>query len=168
MKFIDTILIKLAVLSDAPAIWKIQREAFSGQAQIYNNYQLPPLVQSLAQMEAEFKDKTFFKAEINREIVGSARFCSRNAKADAGSNTTVEIERLIEAPRFQNRGIGTHLMQHVEGLFENRITCKLYTGDKSIRNIHVYQKLGYTIYAHSQTPHGVGLVHMKKSLGHGV
>ena len=147
--------VEIATLIDAPEIWRIQKEAFEGQAKIYDNYELPPLTQTLDTLMAEFGYKTFYKAEVDAQVVGSVRITIADME--------VEVERLIVAPQFQNEGIGTHIMKTVEKIIGEWKIIKLFTGDRSERNIHVYKKLGYEIYAHSRTPDGVGLVHMKKT-----
>lgn len=143
-----------AKLSDAPEIWRIQKSSFEGQAKIYNNYKLPPLVQTLESLKDEFENKVFLKAEFDGKIIGSVRFTvDRNE---------IEIERLIVDPNFQNQGVGTVLMKGVEQIVDKKVTLKLFTGIKSSRNIHLYQKLGYKIYTQSETPQGIGLLHMQK------
>ncbi len=56
-----SIRIERASVEDASAILKIQKEAFRGQAKIYNNKKLPPIIQSLKSIEHEFNDKIFLK-----------------------------------------------------------------------------------------------------------
>lgn len=147
--------ISKAKLSDAPEIWRIQKSAFEGQAKIYNNYKLPPLVQTLESLKNEFESKVFLKAEFSGKIIGSVRFTV--------DGNEIEIERLIVDPSFQNQGVGTVLMKRVEQIADKEVTFKLFTGIKSSRNIHLYEKLGYNIYTQSETPQGVGLLHMQKS-----
>ncbi|WP_319587959.1 hypothetical protein [uncultured Desulfobulbus sp.] len=64
------ITIKKASIEDAEEILKIQKDAFLGQAKIYNNFNLPPLRQSLESIREEFNIKIFLKALFNGEIVG--------------------------------------------------------------------------------------------------
>jgi GNAT superfamily N-acetyltransferase len=46
--------------------------------------------------------------------------------------------------KLQNRGIGTLLMKAVEQYFVLEVKrYELFTGHKSIGNLHLYQKLGY-------------------------
>ena len=45
-----------ATISDVPTIWKLQRLAFQAQGKLYNNWQLPPLVETLCQMEEDFSN----------------------------------------------------------------------------------------------------------------
>lgn len=58
-------------------------------------------------------------------------------------NDTVFIKRLIVSPRFQNQGIGTMPMRSFEDFFQDNKRYELFTGHKSIRNLHLYLKLGY-------------------------
>ncbi|WP_092209959.1 GNAT family N-acetyltransferase [Desulfoluna spongiiphila] len=144
-----------ADVSDAFQIWKIQKSAFEGQAKIYNNYKLPPLIQTLESLKDEFEEKVFLKAEIDSKIVGSVRFTV--------DGNEIDIERLIVDPNFQNQGVGTILMKRVEQIADKKVTFKLFTGIKSSRNIRLYEKLGYTIYTQSETSQGVELLHMQKT-----
>jgi ribosomal protein S18 acetylase RimI-like enzyme len=146
--------IQKATLDDAPEIWRIQKVAFEGQAKIYDNHELPPLLQTLDSLKSEFEQKTFLKAVLQGKIIGSVRFTVEGDE--------IEIERLIVDPMFQNQGFGTMLMKRVEEIVDENKILKLFTGVKSLRNIHVYEKLGYETYARSETPHGVRVLHMKK------
>ena len=48
----NNIRIETASCEDANAILKVQKEAFLGQATIYNNKKLPPITQSLKSIES--------------------------------------------------------------------------------------------------------------------
>lgn len=56
------------------------------------------------------------------------------------------IGRLIVHPDFQNRGIGTGLMNKIERRFRDSARFELFTGHKSEGNIRLYRKLGYSIF----------------------
>ncbi len=62
MSIIDEIHIERASHVDAEEILEVQRAAFLGQARIYDNFQLPPLVQTLESIKGEFSSQTFLKA----------------------------------------------------------------------------------------------------------
>jgi ribosomal protein S18 acetylase RimI-like enzyme len=64
-------------------------------------------------------------------------------------------------PDFQNQGIGTRLMNAIEGHFQVR-RYELFTGRRSERNIHLYQKLGYRIIRAERHTDKVELVYMEK------
>ena len=82
----------------------------------------------------EYTKQVFLKAIKDHELVGSVR-----AYRDKG---TVFIGRLIVRPNYQNQGIGTMLMRSIEYYFEDAKRFELFTGQKSIRNLHLYQKHG--------------------------
>ena len=145
-----------ATLEDASEIWTIQKNAFEEQARIYDNRNLPPLLQTLESLIEELDEKTFLKANVDGKIVGSVRFSVEDDE--------IRIERLIVDPRFQNMGIGSSLMKRVEALVGPKKIFKIFTGEKSSKNIRLYEKLGYRVYARTETSHGVALLHMKKTI----
>ena len=62
-----------ATASDAAAILEIQKPAFHGQGILYNDFTLPPLVQTLEDLVQDFKKHMFLKALCEGKIVGSIR-----------------------------------------------------------------------------------------------
>ena len=87
----DEIHIEKATLSDANQILAIQRVAYLSEAEIYDDYRIPPLTQSLAEMEAVFQAHVFYVAKVNGEVVGSV-----NIKAEGSTGV---IGRLVVMPR---------------------------------------------------------------------
>ena len=146
--------IKNASIHDAEEILELQKAAFLGQAQIYNNFCLPPLVQTIESIKQEFASKTFLKAMSNNQIIASVKFQQ--------SGDIVNIDRLIVHPTFQNKGVGTYLMRTLEDKFPSGATFHLFTGEKSVRNVHLYTKLGYQVVKKETTDQGIVLVHMEK------
>lgn len=146
--------IEIASKDDAIRILEIQKAAFQGQAEIYNNYELPPLIQSLGSIENEFHDKTFLKALLTGQIIGAVRF-----KVCEG---LVTIERMVVKPEHQNKGVGSALLKKIESLVPNATAFQLFTGNKSARNIHLYQKIGYQEISRETTEQGIELLHMEK------
>jgi ribosomal protein S18 acetylase RimI-like enzyme len=133
--------IKQASIEDADIILQIQIQAYLSEAEIYNDYGIPPLIQSLNEIRQEFSQQVFLKAiekeELDeiRNIVGSVR-----GYIEKG---TAYIGRLIVKPEYQNKGIGKKLMDAIEQHFKSANRYELFTGHKSTRNLHLYQKLGY-------------------------
>jgi ribosomal protein S18 acetylase RimI-like enzyme len=150
----DKIHIGIASIDDADKILKIQKAAFLGQARIYNNYQLPPLTQCLESIRSEFNEKTFLKVVLKDQIIASARF-----------NVTeghVTIDRVVVEPTYQNKGIGTTLLREIESRIPNAEAFYLFTGNKSERNIYLYEKMGYKAIKTQVTEQGVELLFMGK------
>ncbi len=146
--------IERAEVEDAPAILALQKLAYQSEAAIYNNYAIAPLTQTLKELEADFEKQVVLKAVVDGRIIGSVRGYLENGACFIG--------RVIVQPEFQNRGIGSLLMAQIEGCFSQAKAYELFTGEKSERNLHFYQKLGYRM-AHVERPEGgVPLVYLKK------
>jgi ribosomal protein S18 acetylase RimI-like enzyme len=166
----DGIEIKQALLEDVDMILQLQIQAYLSEAEIYNDYSIPPLIQSFNEIKQEFSQKVFLKAiEKGKEeeeeggnqtmtIVGSVRAC-----LDRG---TAYIGRLIVKPEYQNKGIGTILMQAIEQHFKFANRYELFTGHKSNRNLHLCQKLGYYEFKRVSVNESLTMVFLEKYSNH--
>ena len=65
---IQNIKISEATVSDSTEILKLQRAAFISEAELYNDFNLEPLTQTLNSLEEDFKNYLFLKAEYQNEI----------------------------------------------------------------------------------------------------
>jgi ribosomal protein S18 acetylase RimI-like enzyme len=138
----DGIEIEQASLEDAEMILQLQMRAYLSEAEIYNDYSIPPLTQSFNEIKQEFSQLVFLKAiqkgkdaEDNIKMIGSVRGYHEKG--------TVFIGGLIVEPESQNKGIGSRLIHSIEQRHELADRYELFTGHKSERNLHLYQKLGY-------------------------
>ena len=82
--------ISQASIEDAEAILKLQKIAYQSEAQIYNDFSISPLTQTLDQIKADFASKVFLKAVAGADIVGSVRGYQEKG--------TCYVERLIVLP----------------------------------------------------------------------
>lgn len=151
----NSITIKKACQDDAPAILALQKAAYQSEAEIYDDDQLPPLTQTLEEMKQDLSSMVVLKAVQDKTLVGSVR-----ARMEKGR---CAIGRLIVAPDFQGRGIGTRLMEAVETAFPSETKFELFTGNKSLKNIKLYQRLGYVITRTHELSSKVSLVFMEKN-----
>ncbi len=62
-----------AGIEDAEEILQLQKLAYQDEAKLYNNYGIPPLMQTLDEIRGEFKDNVFLKAVSDGKIAGSVR-----------------------------------------------------------------------------------------------
>jgi ribosomal protein S18 acetylase RimI-like enzyme len=125
-----------ATQEDAPELLGLQRAAYQSEALLYDEPELPPLTQSLADLQEELFEVVCLTAVTAGRIVGSVR-----GRVDGG---TAHVGRLIVAPDMQGRGIGTHLMTELEKRLRPRVErFEVFTGSRSIRNIALYERLGY-------------------------
>lgn len=143
-----------ASLEDAIEILTLQKLAYQSEAQIYDDWFIPPLLQTAEEIRDEFSNSVFFKAISEHSIIGSVR--SRVIK------NTCHIGRLIVHPEWQNLGIGARLMTEVELMYRDVARFELFTGSNSIRNIQLYHKLGYQEFRRESLGGKVELVYLEK------
>jgi ribosomal protein S18 acetylase RimI-like enzyme len=124
-----------AVFNDLEEILALQKLAFISEAELYDNYDIEPLQQTIENIRADFETHIFLKAVYNGKIVGSVK------GRDTGEYCW--IGKLIVHPDFQNQGLGRRLMKEIESLFPNTNQFVLYTGNRSDKNIYLYESLGY-------------------------
>lgn len=144
----------IANKNDCQEILDLQKLCYKQEAELYNNYSIPPLTQTFEEIVKEFEYSTVLKAVIDNIIVGSVRAYSRN--------NTCFIGRLIVNPDYQNKGIGTKLMNEIEKKFDYVDRYELFTGEKSTKNIYLYQKLGYKLYKTEKMSDNLKIVFLEK------
>ncbi|MBI5960584.1 MAG: GNAT family N-acetyltransferase [Chloroflexi bacterium] len=146
--------IERATVQDAPEILALQKLAYQSEAALYNDDSIPPLTQTLENLIERFQIEVCLKALLDGQIVGSVRAYEENG--------TCYIGRLTVHPDCQNRGIGSRLMHEIERHFESVQRYELFTGDRSERNLYLYQKLGYQVFCSRPLNDVVTLVYLEK------
>ena len=154
MVFVPNVEIVRASAEDASTILDLQLLAYQSEAALYNDWSLPPLQQTLADLIGEFATTVFLKACIEGTLIGSVR-----AKP---CGTGCEIGRLIVHPDHQRRGLGRRLMYAIESLC-NSTRYELFTGARSEGNIRLYESLGYRAFRTLAVAPHVTLVYMEKT-----
>ena len=134
-----------ASLVDAEQILALQKQAYYSEAELNNDFSIPPLTQTLEQLRAEFDVKEILKVVINGELVGSGQ-----VKLDNG---TAFIGRIIVRPDWWGNGIGSRILQALESVFSHAERFELFTGAKSAKNISLYKKRGYVQFKEAQLGH---------------
>ena len=121
---------------DLNHILALQKACYRQEAEIYGDYEIPPLLQTAESIIADFEHQVFLKLQAGERIIGSVR-----GQTDNG---TCKIGRLIVHEDFQNQGWGTQLMRAIEERFSEVKRYELFTGHRSDKNLTLYRKLGYT------------------------
>ena len=148
------VMIERATIGDAQAILNLQKLAYQSEAELYQDWMISPLTQTLEELAREFETHCFLKAVSGGELMGSVR-----AHLKEG---TCFIGRLIVHPHWQNQGIGARLMAAIENRFGDAQRYELFTGDRSERNLHLYQKLGYQPFRSERLDEHITLVFLEK------
>ncbi len=128
--------------ADAAEILALQKLAYLSEAELYGDYSISPLTQTIGELVADFDRKTFLKAADDGRIVGSVNGCMKDDRCLIG--------RLMVHPDVQGRGIGTMLMKAIEGRFADARSWELFTGELSVKNIRFYERLGYRVMRQEQ------------------
>ena len=139
--------------SDAAEILGLQRIAYQSEAEIYNDYSIQPLTQTLEQATIEFDGAVILKAVAEGKIIGSVRAYEKD--------NTAYIGKLMVMPEYQNQGLGKSLLSSIESEFQGR-RFELYTGFKSEKNIAVYKKSGYRVFKTERISPDLSFVYMEK------
>ncbi|MBN2499529.1 MAG: GNAT family N-acetyltransferase [Anaerolineales bacterium] len=135
-------------------ILALQKLAYTSEAELIDDYTIPPLHQTLEEIQAEFAEQVFLKVEHENEIVGSVRGYVQDG--------TCYIGKLIVHPQAQNQGLGTRLLKAIEGHFSEAQRYELFTGWKSVKNLYLYEKLGYERFKEVKVSDKLTLVYLQK------
>lgn len=147
-------IIQEAEKKDLQEILNLQYLAYQSEAQLLNNPNIPPLKQTIEEIEKEFSDGIFLKVvDEDDVIVGSVRACL--------ANDTLYIGKLIVHPRMQSQGIGTKLLEEIERVCPCK-RCELFTSSKSTRNIRLYERVGYRVFEEKVVSDNLKFVYLEK------
>lgn len=143
-----------AGIKDAEEILALQKRAYRQEAEFYNDFSIQPLTMTLDETIKDLEKCIALKAVENGKIAGSVR------AYEAGG--TCHVGKLMVEPGMQDKGTGTQLMREIEKEFPRAQRFELFTGYKSSKNIHLYEKLGYKKFREELLPGQVGCVYMEK------
>jgi GNAT superfamily N-acetyltransferase len=144
---------------DAGEVLTLQRAAFVQEALIYDSVQMPPLTQTLDEVEAELVENLGCVAIEHGRMIGAVR-----ARSDDG---LLLIGRLAIAPDKQGFGVGTQLLEAVEGRGRESgcREAELFTGSLSEANLRLYERAGYRETTRVDGDDGIQQVFLRKALG---
>lgn len=141
--------------SDAGEVLTVQRAAFVSEAQIYGSADMPALVQTLAELEAELRAADGWVARIDGRLVGAIRTREENG--------LLLIGRIAIAPDQQGSGIGQALLEAAES-HSHADEAELFTGSLSEANIRLYERCGYAETERVDQEDGIQEIFFRKKL----
>ena len=151
----NEIIIERALIENAKEILDLQKIAYVSEAEIIDDFTIPPLHQKLKDIQYEFKHQVFLKVELDARIIGSVRTYLEGK--------TCHIGKLIVHPDNQDIGIGKKLLYAAEKQYPDAERYELFTGQKSKKNLHIYEKNGYRIFKNKSISEKLTLVFLEKT-----
>ncbi|MFD0278313.1 GNAT family N-acetyltransferase [Kitasatospora sp. NPDC127111] len=155
-----SVIISAADADDAEQILKLQYLGYQSEAELYGDWTLEPLTQTLESLRGELSEQQFLVARLGDEVVGTVR-----GRID--SDGIARIGRLVVHPRMQRHGLGGRLLEALERrLAEDGrplTAYRLFTGHRSLGNLRLYARQGYRQTAVEQVNGRLSLVHLEKS-----
>ncbi|MDK9707436.1 MAG: GNAT family N-acetyltransferase [Desulforhopalus sp.] len=138
MQLPDESIVEKATVEDAEEILALQKTAYVSEAELIDDFTIPPLHQTIDDIISEFNHQVILKFKLEKRIIGSVRCYLEKG--------TCYIGKLIVHPDYQNLGIGTKLLRAAECQFQHAERYELFTGEMSKRNLHIYEKNGYRVF----------------------
>ncbi|GAA2810154.1 GNAT family N-acetyltransferase [Streptomyces showdoensis] len=156
-----SVTISAADAQDAEHILKLQYLCYQREAEIYQDWSIEPLTQSLDALRAELDEGQGFVARLGDEIVASVR-----GRLD--EDGTVRIAKLIVHPRLQRHGLGGRLLDAIESHFAEEPApaakrFQLFTGHRSEGNLRLYRSKGYAQVSTREVGPRLTLVTLEKA-----
>ncbi|SFJ82934.1 GNAT family N-acetyltransferase [Cellulomonas sp. KH9] len=153
--------IRPVTVDDAGELLTLRRAAFVTEAQQYGDPNIPPLTQTLTELEEDLRAEHVITLGgwLGHRLVGSIRVLVEGSKATLG--------RFAVAPDLQGKGIGTELLTAILPILPDGIEeVWVFTGRDSLQNIALYNKAGYE-HQHDQTAGDLTYAYLRKLLGEG-
>ncbi|MDW5563952.1 MAG: GNAT family N-acetyltransferase [Methanomassiliicoccus sp.] len=151
-------MISRATAEDLPAILRLQRQAFRGEAERVGDMNIKPMAQTLDELREEFEGSVFLKYVQDGEILGSVR--------GRMEGEVCHIGRLVVRPDRWRQGIGRELIDGIERTFAQAARFELFTRIDHERTRPFYRSLGYEPYRSERYSDTLTFVHLFKP-GHG-
>ena len=151
----DRVVLSPITPEDAGEVLTVQRAAFVSEALIYGTVDMPPLVQTLDELEAELREADGWVARIDGRLVGAIR-----TREEA---ELLLIGRLAIAPDQQGSGIGQALLEAAE-THSRAAEAELFTGSLSEANIRLYERCEYVETQRIDQGDGIQEVFLRKRL----
>ncbi|WP_255952951.1 GNAT family N-acetyltransferase [Streptomyces odontomachi] len=153
-----SVTISAANEQDAEQILKLQYLCYQSEAELYGDYTIEPLTQSLDALKAELAGGCVLVARLGSEVVASVR-------GSVDDDGVANIGKLIVHPRMRRHGLGGRLL----GAVEERLRAQgdvrrfeLFTGHRSEHNLRLYRRNGYEPVATRRVDDALTLITLAK------
>ena len=152
----DGITIVRATREDAPEVLALIKRAFAPAGELYEDPDLPPLAETLAEHEARYDTFVVLKAlDEDGTIVGTVQ----GSTMETGD---CYVARLAVDPARQGQGIARKLALALEDAFPDARRFELFTGHLNAASLRLYAALGYRETARERVNDRLTLVSLEK------
>lgn len=121
---------------EARRLLEIQTEAFAEDLVRYEDYDTSPVNESIERLLRKVASFYHYTIWLGDEIIGGADV--RDLKENR-----YRLNRVFLSHEYQNKGLGSKIMELIESEFPSAIEWSLDTPYLNTRNHHFYEKLGY-------------------------
>ncbi|MFI2609072.1 GNAT family N-acetyltransferase [Kitasatospora sp. NPDC018619] len=153
-----SVIISAAEAEDAEQILKLQYLGYQPEAELYGDWAIGPLTQSLESLRAELSEQHVLVARLGDEVVGTVR-------GRVGEDGVARIGSLVVHPRMQRHGLGGRLLDALERRMAQDGPVRAYrlsTGHRSLGNLRLYARQGYRQTGVEQVNSRLSFVHLEK------
>lgn len=130
-----TVTLDKAKVENAEVLKTICVLAFTADYEQYGSY--PPGIESLDWHKSEIEKGHYYKITYDGEIAGG--IC-----VIPSVNDLIKLKYFFISDLYQNKGIGSTIIELIEKKYSNARTWVLVTPYKAYRNHHFYEKFGYS------------------------
>lgn len=142
---------------DLKEILELQYLAYQSEAALFGNKDIPPLKQTLEEVEEEYDSGIILKMpDEGGKIIGSIRAVEKDG--------SVYVGKLMVHPDHRRKGYGKSLLTEIEKYFPNK-RYELFTSTRSKDNIRLYESIGYKIFDQKAVDDELIFVYMEKKNG---
>ncbi len=154
--------LRLARPADAGELLTLQRCCWVSEAQLNDALFVGALVETLDDVRASLDVWTTFVMRAGGRLVASVR-------GRLVEPRTWLIGRLMVAPDLTGRGLGRLLLSHVEQAAPAEAeSYRLFTGERSERNLRIYRKAGYRLLGPAPVEEERGAVVLMKRVARSI
>ena len=150
----EKIAITQAGKEDLQTILDLQYCAYQSEAALFGSQDIPPLKQTIEEVQEEYKRGVILKMEAAGTIIGSVRAVREG--------DTVYVGKLMVHPDYRRQGFGKRLLQEVEVLFPG-CRYELFTSSLSENNLRLYGSVGYTEFKRERVNEMLTFVYLEKN-----
>ncbi len=135
--------------ADVEEMLRGQRLAFREQGQLYGDWSIPPLTETVQDVLAALEGGAVaLKAVVDGRIIGGVR--------GKLVGSTAHIGRLFVLPQAQRGGVARRLMAAIEEALSPCGNYELFTGERSHGNLALYGRQGYALTGRAETAQPAG------------